>query len=161
MSTLRNWATPLTVATFLFMGVTGVLMFFHLDSTLNKLLHEWGGWLMVIGVLAHLLLNWRPFTTYLKRPLAKGIMGLGAVVLAVSFWPVSSGGSPVQQVMQAVAQSDVATVIALSGQELDAGLKALTAAGLVADSSTTMAELTGGTRALQMQVIDVLFGAGQ
>ena len=30
MSTLRNWATPLTVATFLFMGVTGVLMFFHL-----------------------------------------------------------------------------------------------------------------------------------
>jgi len=86
MSTLRNWATPLTVATFLFMGVTGILMFFHMDSALNKLLHEWGGWLMVIGVLAHLLLNWRPFTSYLKRPLegyhGAGGRGSGGVLLA-------------------------------------------------------------------------------
>ncbi|WP_417713549.1 DUF4405 domain-containing protein [Pseudophaeobacter arcticus] len=157
MSALRKWATPLTVATFLAMGVTGILMFFHLDSPLNKLLHEWGGWLMVLGVLAHLVLNWRPFTTYLKRPLGQGIIGLGCVVLALSFWPVSSGGSPVHHIMQAVARSDVATVIALSGQDLDTGLAALTAAGLEADSSTTMAELTGGARGVQMQVIDLLF----
>jgi hypothetical protein len=62
--------------------------------------------------------------------------------------------------MQAVAQSDVATVIALSGQQLDAGLEALAAAGLQADRTTTMAELTGGARGVQMQVIDVLFAAG-
>ena len=160
MSALRTWATPLTVATFLVMGMTGILMFFHLDSTLNKLLHEWGGWLMVGGVLAHLVLNWRPFTSYLKRPIGQGIIGLGVVVLALSFWPVSSDGSPVRHLMQAVAQSDVATVIALSGQQLDAGLEALAAAGLQADRTTTMAELTGGARGVQMQVIDVLFAAG-
>ncbi|MEP2718139.1 DUF4405 domain-containing protein [Pseudophaeobacter sp.] len=157
MSALRKWATPLTVATFLAMGVTGILMFFHVDSALNKVLHEWAGWLMLLGVLAHLVLNWRPFSAYLKRPMARGIMGAGVLVLALSFWPVSGGGSPVQQVMQAMAQSDVATVIALSGQELETGLEVLAAAGLEADHTTTMAELTGGARGVQMQVIDLLF----
>lgn len=43
MSSLRKWATPLTIGSFLLMGVTGILMFFHLDIGLNKLAHEWAG----------------------------------------------------------------------------------------------------------------------
>ena len=35
--TLRSWATPLVIATFLAAGVTGILMFFHLDVGVNKL----------------------------------------------------------------------------------------------------------------------------
>jgi len=159
MSALRNWATPLTTASFLVMGVTGVLMFFHLDSGLNSFLHEWGGWLMVLGVVAHLLLNWRPFTTYLKRPVARVILGGGVVLLVLSFWPAlgGGGGHPAQMVMQAMARSDVATVIALSGHELQAGLDALGAAGMTAEGTTTIAELTGGSRDQQKQVIDLLF----
>lgn len=38
--TYREWATPLTIGSFLLIAVTGVLMFFHLDSGLNKLAHE-------------------------------------------------------------------------------------------------------------------------
>ncbi|CUH87599.1 hypothetical protein PH5382_01528 [Phaeobacter sp. CECT 5382] len=157
MSSLRKWATPLTVASFLIMGVTGILMFFHLDSGLNVPLHEWAGWLMVLGVAAHLVLNWRPFSTYLKRPAARAIMALGAVVLALSFWPVAGGGNPAQKVMQAMALSDVGTVIALSGQDVTTGLEQLAAAGLVADETTSIASLTGGDRGRQMQVIEVLF----
>ena len=48
MSSLRKWATPLTVASFLIMGVTGILMFFHLDSGLNGPLQEWAGGLMLL-----------------------------------------------------------------------------------------------------------------
>jgi hypothetical protein len=141
------------------MGVTGILMFFHLDSGLNAVLHEWASWVMVVGVSAHLVLNWRPFTTYLKRPLAQVIMAGGLALLALSFWPVSGGGGghPAQLVMQAMARSDVATVIALSGHELQAGLDALEAIGLTAEGVTTIAELTGGSRDQQKQVIDVLF----
>ena len=157
MKSLRIWATPLTVGSFLIMGVTGILMFFHVDSGLNGFIHEWAGWAMVVGVGAHLAMNWRAFSTYFKRPLAKGIMGLGAVLLALSFVPVEGGGSPVQSVMQAVAQSDVQTVIALSGQELDTGLALLAEAGIAAQADAQMQDITGGDRGVQMQVIETLF----
>ena len=45
--TFRESATPLTIGSFLLIAITGVLMFFHLDSGLNKLAHEWLGWAMI------------------------------------------------------------------------------------------------------------------
>ena len=53
MAIERQWVTPLVAGSFLLMGVTGILMFFHWDSGLNKAAHEWLGWLMIIGVALH------------------------------------------------------------------------------------------------------------
>ena len=159
MKSLRKWATPLTVATFLIMGVTGTLMFFHLETTLGKVIHEWAGWLMLAGVGAHLVLNWRPFTTYLKRPLAMGIMGGGALLLAVTFLPIgpTGGGNPMMAVMQAMETAELETVIALSGKDLDTGLAALKDAGFDAGADKTLGDLSGGNRGMQFQVIETLF----
>ena len=60
----RDWATPITIGAFAVMSVTGLLMFFHLDIGLNKLAHEWLGWLMVAGVAAHAIANWGAFKRY-------------------------------------------------------------------------------------------------
>lgn len=158
MKFLRIWATPLIIGSFLVMGVTGVLMFFHLDSGLNKVIHEWAGWAMLAGFAAHLAINWRPFLAYFKRPLAAGIMGVGALALAVSFVPAGEGGgSPVMAVMKALGASDVDAVIALSGQELDTGLAKLRAAGFTVEPGTPMQALTGGDRSEQGRIIGLLF----
>lgn len=157
MSKLRSWATPLTIGSFLVMGVTGTLMFFHLDTGLNKLAHEWAGWAMLVGVAAHLVLNWRAFSTYFKRPVASVFMAAGAVVLALSFWPVSGAGNPMLSVLQAIAEADVATVVSLSGHDLDAGLERLADAGFDAQADTAIHDLTGGERGQQMKVISALF----
>ncbi|MCI5097966.1 MAG: DUF4405 domain-containing protein [Rhodobacteraceae bacterium] len=157
MSALRKWATPLTIGSFLLMGVTGILMFFHLDIGLNKLAHEWAGWIMVVGVLAHVVLNWRAFSVYFKRPAARVIMGVSAIVLAGSFVPVSGGGSPVRPVMMAVAQAPVSTVIELSGVPEQEALSRLSAAGFDATPETSMSGLTGGDRDKQMQILSLLF----
>jgi cytochrome b561 len=53
MKIAREWATPLTIGSFGLMATTGILMFFHLDSGLNKTAHEWLGWVMVAVVAAH------------------------------------------------------------------------------------------------------------
>ena len=159
MKRLRSWATPLTVGSFLIMGVTGILMFFHLDSGVNKLVHEWAGWVMVAGVAAHLVLNWRAFSTYFKRPLAVGIIGVGAAVLALSFAPLAGagGGSPVPMVMGAIGHADIGTIIALSGQDLETELIRLADAGFDANAGTPMQTLTGGDRDAQNAVLAVLF----
>ena len=110
---LRAWATPLVVGSFLVMASSGMLMFFHLNTGLMKGLHEWAGLVMVVGGVAHLMLNWRPFTTYFKRPLAGTIMGLGAIALGASFVPVGASVSPessLRSVMGAVAQAPVSVL---------------------------------------------------
>ena len=67
MSIKREWATPITIGAFLLSAVTGVLLFFHLDSGLNKLAHEWLSWVLLAAVA---------FDVYNKRQGKPSIIGL-------------------------------------------------------------------------------------
>ena len=155
---LRKWATPLTVGSFLIMGVTGTLMFFHLDEGLNKGLHEWAGWVMLAAVGVHIVLNWRAFQLYFKRPVALGIMAVGAGVLALSFIPVSTGGgSPVPLVMGALSDAPVEQVIAISGLGLEEGLARLNEAGYTIKADQALGDVLKGGRGANMAALKVLF----
>jgi len=154
---MRKWATPLTVGSFLVMGVTGTLMFFHLDSGLNKTVHEWAGWAMLLGVGAHLAINWRAFMGYFKRPVALGVMGAGALALAISFVPAGQGGgSPVPLVMGALFDAPIEQVIALGGKSEAEGLAALAEAGISVAPGQSLTEATQGDRASEIQALRVL-----
>lgn len=157
MSGLRKWATPLTVGTFLIIGVTGVLMFFHLESMLNKVIHEWAGWAMLVGVGAHLLLNWRAFTTYLRRPLAKGIMGVSALLLVASFIPAGGGGNPMKMAVEKLQDAPIEAVIAVSGMGLDEGMQVLAEAGVDVAAGQSLSDASGGQHGVQMAAMRALF----
>src|SRR3990167_4662407 len=88
----RPWITPLVIGTFVLMAVTGSLMFFHLDTGLNKTAHEWLGWAMVAAVLLHLLLNMNAFKRYFTQTTGRWVMLASAAVLALSFVPLGDGG---------------------------------------------------------------------
>ena len=159
MTGLRKWATPLTIGSFAIMGVTGVLMFFHLESGLNKPLHEWAGWIMVIAVIAHVVLNYRAFMIYLKRPVALGITLSAVALLCLSFIPSNTaGGSPVPLVMGALAKAPIEQVIAVAGLENAAGLARLNEAGYVVAPGSTIEAVTNGNRGAEMAALKALFG---
>ena len=160
MKSLRSWATPLVIGSFLIMGVSGVLMFFHLNTTLMKGVHEWAGWALLIGVVAHVVLNWRAFSTYFKRPLAAGIMGLGAVVLAATFLPVSApqgGGDFTRTAMMALSGGQIETLATLSGSDTQTVLARLGATGIAATPADTPATLANGDREAEMQILSTIF----
>ena len=101
MSISRAWATRITIGAFLLMAVTGILMFFHWDIGLNKLAHEWLGWAMVVGVMAHVLANWPAFAKHFSKPLGKAIMAIFALLLVGSFFvQPQGGGSPAGAAMR-------------------------------------------------------------
>ena len=142
---LRSWATPLVVGSFLLMGATGVAMSFNMETPLMKGLHEWAGWAMLAAGGAHLVLNWRGVTTYIRRPLAGGIMGLGAVLLGLSLLPIAREGGPsatIEAMIGAVGAAPVTVLAELTGQEVAAGLPG-------AGPESTVAHLAAGDRELQ------------
>lgn len=62
----RTWATPLTIGSFVLMTATGILMFFDIVPGFITFAHEWFSWIFVIGSVAHIAVNLRPFKNHLR-----------------------------------------------------------------------------------------------
>jgi hypothetical protein len=79
----RPWLSPLTGLSFLVIGFTGILMFFHVRLPGMTLLHEFGGILFVIVAVLHLKLNWRPLLSYCKQRQGRIALYAGATIMAL------------------------------------------------------------------------------
>lgn len=159
----REWATPATIGAFALMAVTGVLMFFHLDTGLNKAAHEWFGWAMVAAVAAHGAANWLAFKRYLTGSRkAQVLIGVFVLVLGASFF-VQGGGegaSPPVLAMQAVGRAPLRQVAPLAGKSFEQAQAELKAAGItVRDGDQSLHDATGGQRGELGRAVRVLFGA--
>lgn len=152
----RPWITPLVIGAFGLSAVTGMLMFFHLDSGLNKTAHEWLSWAMVIGVGLHLLLNLPAFKRYFTQTTARVVMGVFAVVLALSFIPVGGESSEpgFAPPVRALAQAPISVLAQVAGTSTDDVKAKLQAQGLtVTSDQQTVAELVGGDLRKQIGTI--------
>lgn len=163
MKVSRDWATPLTIGTFGLMAITGLLMFFHLDSGLNKTAHEWLGWLMVAGVAAHAFANWLAFKRYfLSSKLGRGILAASVLVIGVSFVPLQLGGaggaSPPALAIQALTRAPLAQVAPLTGKSVAQLQADLAAVGIVmASAEQSVASAVGKDRERVGKAIAVMF----
>ena len=159
---LREWATPLTIGAFALVSVTGVLMFFHLDTAFNKPAHEWVGLVMVAAVAVHAFANWTAFKRYfLMSGPGRALIGLGVATLALSFIPLAGGGqgaSPPVLAMRAVTRAPIAQVVALTGRPAADVMADLEKAGIrVPDERASLDSVVRGDRELQGRAMRALF----
>jgi hypothetical protein len=159
----RPWITPLVTGIFLLMGTTGILMFFHLDSGLNKTAHEWLGWAMVAGVALHLLLNLPAFKRHLANTTGRWVMGACAVLLALSFLPLGGakgGKPPFVAPVQALAKAPLATVAQVAGLTVEQVRERLDGAGIRSQSGNqSLQDLVGPNMGAQMRAMGSIFAA--
>lgn len=162
MQYVRPWATPLTIGAFVLMATTGLLMFFHLESGLNKVAHEWLGWAMVTGVAAHSALHWRSFKRYLTD-LRTGqvIVGFFVLLLAASFFVQGEEGEdlpPPGMALQGLIRAPVSTVAQVAGKPEAELIAALQAGGIPVESANQpLAAVVGEDREKTSQAIRIIF----
>ncbi|WP_127806281.1 DUF4405 domain-containing protein [Hydrogenophaga sp. NH-16] len=165
LSAQRPWITPVVMGAFLLSAVTGVLMFFHLDSGLNKTAHEWLSWAMVIGVGLHVLLNMPAFKRYLKQTTGRVVIGAFALVLALSFIPAggSSGSEPgFAPPVRALAQAPISVLAQVAGTSTDDVTAKLQAQGLtVTSDQQSVADLVGPDLRKQIGTISKVLPAAK
>lgn len=82
--TLRTWATPLTIGSFILMTATGILMFFDIVPGFITFAHEWFSWVFVAGSVAHIAVNLRPFKNHLKSNWGRASVAFFALALIAS-----------------------------------------------------------------------------
>ncbi len=75
----RSWVSPITAVSFLAVGISGLMMLFHVGRFVRPM-HEIVGVLFCIVGVIHLIINWRALLNYLR---SKRVMALTAVVVVL------------------------------------------------------------------------------
>ena len=159
MNIKREWVTPFTVGAFLLCAVTGILIFFHIDSGLNRFAHEWSSWALVCGVVLHVIINFEAFEKYLFSRLGLLIVGIFIVLLSASF--VSMGKKndrpsfilPIQALSQ-TSLTTLAQVAQISPEEL---LARLSKAGIQPTSDQhKLSDIVGNNPRRQMHILNAV-----
>jgi len=97
MSKLRSWVTPITIGSFLLLGITGLLMFFKVRGGIIVVAHEWLSPIFVVCASLHIWLNWGAVCVNLKRLRGIIIVGMFALLLAFTVAPFKAVEEHVQE----------------------------------------------------------------
>ena len=154
----REWVTPVAAGAFLLSAVTGVLPFFHVDSGLNKVAHEWLSWVLFAGVALHVIVNFSGLKRHLGTRRGRILIGLFALIPGLSFaGPGEKSEPPFMQPIRALSAAPLTTlaeVARLSPTELQ---ERLSQAGLQPTTDQqSLSDLTGPDMRKQMQVLGAL-----
>lgn len=129
---LRHYATAFATALFAVIAVSGVMMFFHLQDGFVKSAHEWLGLVFVVAAAFHVVRNWGPFVTLMKKTRTLAIV---AVTLAIAGIFIASagnaggGGNPMIRIAHAVERAPLSAVAPVLGQPADQMIARLQSAG--------------------------------
>jgi hypothetical protein len=159
----REWATPLTIGTFLLSAVTGIAIFFHIDTGLAKWSHEWLSWLLVGAAVLHVVANFGGFMRYFFEAKGLILMGIFTVLLVLSFVPLGGARSqpPFVAPIRALSQAPLpvlAQVAKITPEELRARLAKAKLPAPTSDQQT-LADLAGPNVRKQAHILsDVISG---
>lgn len=98
MKLSRNYVTPFISLIFLVVGLSGMLMFFHVFDGYTEVVHEYLGVFFVICAIFHIVLNWNA----LRRHFKKGVFipaALGVLIVSVIFVVLELNNRPIDLVL--------------------------------------------------------------
>lgn len=159
MKISRDWFTPLTMGSFFLLSVTGVLMFFHLESGMNKLAHQWLSWLLLVAVVTHVVSNGAAFKRHWTVRRAQWILLVMAILTALTFLPgPAKKPNPQRLAVKTLESAKLSQVAELKGYSLEEMQGHLRKQGIaVSDHDLTLKEVSAETRIdLQTVLIETL-----
>lgn len=162
MKMTRDWITPVTTGAFLLTAVTGVLLFFHAATGLNKAVHEWLSWIFLAGAILHLALNFAPFKQYLSQRKGQVLMGSFVLLLALSFIPMGKKGhhhdSPFVPPIKALSRTPLTTLAQVAGTSPEQLRERLSSEGIaVTSDQQSISELVGDDFRAQVHILEDIF----
>jgi hypothetical protein len=160
MKVQRSWVTPITAGAFLLSGVTGILIFFHLESGTGKFMHEWLGWVLLGGAGLHAVANFAGLKSHLATLRGQLLVGIFAVALLVSFIPFGGGQDepPFMPPIRALSQVPLSTLAQVAQVTPEQLRDKLSKAGVQSTSDQqTLNELVGPDTRKQIHVMESVF----
>lgn len=142
-SSLRPWATPVTIGAFVLMATSGVMMFFEVLPGYITSAHKWLSWLFLLGTGAHIILNNRALVRHLGSAWGRAslaVFTLALIVSTFSFGQVTASQFETH-VSRTLVEAKLSTLADLTRTNETALLRKLAAHGVEARSNQTVKEV--------------------
>jgi len=136
---LRIVATPLTIFGSFVVLISGLIMFFAFKNHLLEELHGQIGILLTVGVILHVVVNWRPFVNYFKKSQSYFvIIPIVIIALNLAFSNESKPGVNPKVIFSKLENSSLSTVALVFKVEPQLVIEKLKSTGINVDSPEQM-----------------------
>jgi len=132
---LRRYATQSTSAVGLIVGITGLILFFHLARGPVESAHEWLGLLFVAIALLHVVRHRRSFAAMLRERRQQVLFALAALGFAAFLLAPSNGPDPRHRLIGLAMEAPLTRLAPLAGIVPEEAQRRLTSAGIVVTHS--------------------------
>ncbi|MBN9061768.1 MAG: hypothetical protein BGP06_04025 [Rhizobiales bacterium 65-9] len=156
---LRTWATPLTIGSFLLMAATGLLLFFEWNIGLTTVVHQWFSWFFLIGVASHLAINVRPLKNHLKSAWGRASVAIFSAVLIASIfsWGQVTGPQLERPIMEALVDAPLSVLAQMTRRSPEALVRDLQDKGVSATADDSLRAISARSGAGVNRLLGLIF----
>ncbi len=142
---VRTFATPLTIAAFLSVGITGISMVLDYEGGFVEDLHKLSGILLVGASALHLWVNKAMLVKHLQSRIGAALAIVAGILVVVALLPLGEKpaegpGKASRQLMETAARADLKGVAILARKSPSVAVTELRAKGLVVESENLSIE---------------------
>lgn len=152
----RNYITPFISLVFLVVGLSGVLMFFHLFDGYTEVVHEYMGIFFVVCAVSHIILNWRGLRSHFGKKVFIPAL-LGVLSVSIVFIVLSKIYPPVDTVLlNKIIKAPIYDAFKALEVDYSEAAKRLETKGISIDGATTIEAIWINNSAGPEEVIDLI-----
>lgn len=153
----RDFATSFSTALFLIVGVSGVLMFFHIFDKYTKSLHEILGLFFVAIIFAHVWVNWKSMRGYFtKKIFALALFLTFVVSLGFVIDANSKGENPKMTILRSVLKAPMESSLKVLGIDEKAALLKLQESGVSLDKKESIDAIAKHNNKSPFEIVSII-----
>lgn len=153
----KGIATSLTSAVFLVIGITGVMMYFHILDSYTKNMHEILGLFFVFVVLFHIFFNWKSMKNYFtKKVFLSSILLIFIVVVGFISTSSSKGMNPKKIIIESVLKSQITDAVNILGSDINSVKLKFKKANIIFDNKSSIIKLAKKNKISPFKIVGII-----
>lgn len=152
----RNYVTPFISLVFLVVGLSGILMFFHLFDGYTEIVHEYLGVFFVVCAIFHIIINWKGLKFHFRKGVFIPAL-LGVMAISVAFIVGESLFPPVDTIIiDKIVKAPINDSFKALGVDYSKAVKRFNARGISINGATTIEDIWINNATDSEVVIDLI-----
>lgn len=152
----REIATSFTTFLFLVIGITGVMMFFHILDNYTKDIHEILGLVFVLIVIFHVIYNWNSMKNYFSKKVFSISASIVAVVSLIFILNAPTGENPKKIVFNSLMNAPIEKSFALFDEDFENLKSKLLKEGIEIKEEKSLKELAKANNTSPFKIISIV-----
>lgn len=154
---MKKIATSMTAVVFFVIGISGLMLYFHLYSMQVKALHENLGLLFILAALVHVVANWAGMKKYFTQKVFMGI--LAAALLVSGGFVVQSGVNqtdPKKAILAKVLNAPMESAFETLGLSYEEAIRKLETSHIKTEDAATITGLAKANQTSPFRIAGIL-----